>query len=230
MISVIIPAWNAARVIVETLDSIAAQTLLPDEVIVVDDGSDDQTAKAASSQAIVSRVITAPHKGTAAALNRGVAESRGDLLAFIDADDLWTPDKLALQERAITGSEHGTVVLGMVESFLCPSVSRAAAKTLTFQKGRQLGWLSGAMLMHRETMARVGDFDESLRRGFFIDWVARAKGKGISFEMLDEVVLRRRIRPGTLGQRSHGEDDALSKDFLAVARNAIARSRTTGKD
>ena len=229
MISVVIPAWNAVPTIAESLRSIAAQSRAPDEVIVVDDGSDDGTAAIASSEAVVSRVIRTPNKGTAAALNLGISEARGDLLAFLDADDLWTPDNLDLQCRAMAGRHDGTVICGHVEFFLCPSVAKEDAQGLVFEQGRQLGRLVGAMLMHRRTLDRVGAFDESLRRGFSIDWVARAQAAEVSFTMLEEVVLRRRVRPGTLSQRSLAEDDALSKDFLSVARNAIARRLARGE-
>ncbi len=229
MISVVIPAWNAAATIAETLQSVAAQSRAPDEVVVVDDGSDDETAAIASSEAVVSRVIRTPNKGTAAALNLGISKARGDLLAFVDADDLWTPDKLDLQCRAMAGRHEGAVIGGLVEAFLCPSVAKEDARGLDFKQGRQVGWSLGAMLIPRRTFDRVGVIDESLRHGFFIDWVARAHAAEVSFIMFEEVVLRRRVRPGSLGKRSLAEDDALSKDFLTVARNAIARRRARGE-
>lgn len=89
--SVVIPAFNAARLLGATLDSVAAQTRRPDEVIVVDDGSVDDTAQVAARHPVVTRVIRRPNGGICAARNDAIEASRGDVIFLLDADDLWHP-------------------------------------------------------------------------------------------------------------------------------------------
>jgi glycosyltransferase involved in cell wall biosynthesis len=102
LISVVIPAYNAAVTIRRTVRSVLAQTHRAFEVIVVNDGSSDETAAIAQSAGDSRvRMITVPNKGPAASRNRGFAISRGEYIAFLDADDLWTSEKLADQLEAL---------------------------------------------------------------------------------------------------------------------------------
>ena len=97
-VSVVIPAFNAAGAIAAALSSVAAQTRPPAEVVVVDDASTDNTADVARSGSSNHRIIQSPcNLGPAAARNRGVAEARGEWIAFLDADDAWLPGRLAPQ-------------------------------------------------------------------------------------------------------------------------------------
>jgi glycosyltransferase involved in cell wall biosynthesis len=90
MISVIVPVYNGAKFIAAAIRSVLRQTLPPDEVIIVDDGSTDQSGDIAAGFEPKLRVLRQMHRGGAAALNAGIAVSRGELLAFLDADDLWS--------------------------------------------------------------------------------------------------------------------------------------------
>ena len=98
-ISVIIPAYNAARFLPRCLKSVFAQTLQPDEVIVVDDGSTDNTATLAA--ALGARVISQRNGGISAARNTGYQNATGAWIALLDADDLWSPAKLERQVARI---------------------------------------------------------------------------------------------------------------------------------
>jgi glycosyltransferase involved in cell wall biosynthesis len=102
---VVIAAFNAAPWIGETLESVQAQSFQDYEIIVVDDGSSDETARIVSQFEKV-RYLSQANRGTASARNLGVRAARGDYVAFLDADDLWSPDKLLLQMELIdqTGS------------------------------------------------------------------------------------------------------------------------------
>ena len=88
---------NGAAFVGDALDSVFAQTYAPIEVIVVDDGSEDDTAGVVARRAPAARLIRQSRKGPAEARNAGVAAASGEYLAFLDADDLWIPDKLACQ-------------------------------------------------------------------------------------------------------------------------------------
>jgi hypothetical protein len=117
-VSVIIPVFNKAAYVTRALDSIANQTFEDFEVIVVDDGSTDDSAKRASAhQDSRIRVLSQANAGPGAARNRGTAEARGELLAFLDADDEWLPDYLATGVRTFDeqGHELATTTCGYIE-------------------------------------------------------------------------------------------------------------------
>lgn len=115
--SVVIPAFNAALTLDKTLASVAAQTLRPLEVLVIDDCSTDNTAAVAlewekrfSELGVHFRVLTQPsNQGPSAARNRGIIESSGEYIALLDADDMWLADKLEIIERFIHKSNPGII-------------------------------------------------------------------------------------------------------------------------
>ncbi len=219
-ISVVIAAYNAARTLGETLASVHAQTRPPDEVVVVDDGSTDDTAAIAAADPRV-RLLSQANGGCPQATNAGLRASTGDAFALIDADDLWTPEKLELQERALESEPGIDGVFGEVDEFLCPTLTEAERARFGVRE-RQPGWMGGAMLARRRLFETVGPFNESLRVGQFIDWIDRAQHAGARWQMRPELVLRRRLHPGSLTQRSAARD----RDMIAMARLALQRRRT----
>lgn len=100
-ITVVIPAYNAARTIRATVDSVLRQTLAPDEILVVDDGSTDETAALLQLYGRSIRLIQQENKGAASARNLAYREARGELIAWLDADDIWHPEYLETQARAL---------------------------------------------------------------------------------------------------------------------------------
>jgi len=103
-ISVVIPCYNGENFIRETIESVLNQTHLPLEILVVDDGSTDHSAQIAESFGSPVRVIRQVNQGESVARNRGLDEAQGNWVAFLDADDLWMPEKLAAQVAAIEPS------------------------------------------------------------------------------------------------------------------------------
>jgi glycosyltransferase involved in cell wall biosynthesis len=220
VISLICPAWNAAATLAETLRSVAAQTAPVGEIIVIDDGSTDATGAIAAAHG--ARVLRQEQQGPAAALNAGIAASRGDILAFLDADDLWPAGKLALQARILAEDPMLDGVFGQVECFLCPSVPPDQVGRFRVEADPVPAWLLGALLIRRASFERAGDFSADMAAGYFIDWCDRARRAGLRLAMRDALVLRRRIHPGSLSHRTGLRDSA----FIKVARAAIARRRT----
>ena len=220
-ISVICAAWQAAATLSETLASVRAQTVGPTEVVVVDDGSTDQTANV--GVAARAKVVSTANAGPAAALNAGIAASCGELLAFIDADDLWPADKLAVQTDFLVSNPALTGVLGLVQCFLSPELELNIASRYRVPEERQNAWLLGALLIHRQEFYKVGGFDETIRAGFAIDWFDRARRLGSTFGMPKHVVLLRRIHPTSLSQRSPTRDAGYAR----MAWRALQRRRAS---
>lgn len=174
LVSVIVPAFNAARTIEETLLSIRRQTHRNLDVIVVDDGSTDDTYRIAHKHSLLDeriRVIQQPNKGVAAARNRGIAEARGQLVATIDADDVWRPSKIARQVAVLSGLGSDVMLVygwsaeigedGEVVSLSKgPSFTGDVLKILCY--GNFVGNGSSA-LIRKSILQDLGGYDSSLR-------------------------------------------------------------------
>src|SRR2546422_14004 len=106
LISVIIPTYNSVRFLTEAVDSVLAQTFSDFEILVIDDGSTDETQDVMRQYGSLVRCIRQQNSGVAVARNRGITESRGRYVAFLDADDTWLADKLERQVNALS-SESG---------------------------------------------------------------------------------------------------------------------------
>jgi glycosyltransferase involved in cell wall biosynthesis len=222
-LSVVMPAFNHARYIVEAIDSVLAQ--IPDdaEVIVVDDGSSDETAALAERIGPPVRVIRAAHAGIGATMNRGIDEARGALIASIDADDRWLPGKMALQLAALDADLSLDVVFGYVRQFVSPEVPDGARYELTGQP--MAGLVRGTMLIRREAWDRVGPMDTDLILGEFIGWYARAIDAGLTMRMLPDVVYERRVH----GRNTVIRERDAQGDYIRVVKAAIDRRRARAR-
>jgi glycosyltransferase involved in cell wall biosynthesis len=223
-ISVIIPAHNAEATLAETLASVVTQTLPPDEIIIVDDGSTDRTAKIAASAHASVRVVCQANRGAAAALNAGLRLAVGDEIAFIDADDLWAKEKLSTQKLVLTERPDLDGVGSYIRTFLCATNDAETNKSYRLPEGPEPCWLLGALLLRRRCFERCPSFEQSLWVGYSIDWFDRALGTGLTFAMVPNVLLHRRIRPGSLSHRSAKGDQSM----VELARRAIERRRKGG--
>jgi glycosyltransferase involved in cell wall biosynthesis len=214
LVSAVIPAYNAQEYIAEAIQSVFAQTYAPVEIVVVDDGSEDQTGRVVRSFGPRVRLYRQDRRGPGAARNVGVAKTTGSLLAFLDADDVWMPDKLERQVGALQQSSECGMVFGMVQQFRQGGSADPP----------QPGYVPGTLLLRRETFEKVGPFADDLRVGEFIDWRARAAEAGLSSRLLDHVALRRRIHDDNLGVREY----SARSDYLRVLKAALDRRRSQG--
>ncbi len=221
MISLVIPAYNARRTIGETIESVLAQTLVPDEIIVVDDGSTDGTADHPVLAHPHIRVLRQENAGAAKALNAGIANASGAYISFLDHDDLWLPDKQKLQLDVLTGRPDLPGVAAHFRSFCCPTSTPEERANWNVPAGAQKGWVLGTMLLRRQAVDRTGPFPEGVHAGYHIDWLDRMRKAGLEPLLLPDVVMERRIHAGSLSQRSRARDEG----YLSVARRALERRR-----
>jgi glycosyltransferase involved in cell wall biosynthesis len=221
-VSCIIPVFNGERYLAETLDSVFAQTHAPHEVIVVNDGSTDHTADVAAPYDVV--LLHQANAGHAAARNLGLSAASGDFVAFVDADDLWHPEKLARQLARFAARPELGVVFTHLENFWSPDADPAAKPG--DEAFRPLpGYTSVTMLARREAFARVGPLDVTLKHGNDRDWFIRAAEQGIVMDMLPDVLVRRRLhdanRSAALGNNSRAE-------YLRILKASLDRRRAGG--
>jgi glycosyltransferase involved in cell wall biosynthesis len=219
-VSVIVPMYDAEPYVGEALRSVLEQTHPAAEVIVVDDGSTDGSAHVAGGFGPPVRCVRQPHAGIAAAMNRGLREASGALIAALDADDLWTPRKLALQVAALDADPALDLVLGNLELFHSPGSDARSRVSGAMDTGPTPAYLRSAMLARREAFERVGIFDTRWRIGEFIDWYARAVDGGLRMAAVPEVVLRRRIHGANTTRRT-----ADRRDYARVVKATLDRRR-----
>lgn len=221
-ISVVIPMYNAAAYLRPAIESVLAQTRPADEILLVDDGSADESCEIAREyrQEAV-RCLRMPHAGIAAARNRGITAAGGDFIAFLDADDLWEPCKLSLQMELFAADDSLGMVFGGLRQFISEDLAPEEQAELQCPAGVSPGYQASALISRRCVFERVGLFDESLRNGEFIDWYSRARAAGIPEGMVGLPVAWRRLHRTNYG-RTHRETQA---DYLQVLRSAILRRR-----
>ena len=168
LVSVIIPTYNRWPMVNDAVASVLAQSLRNFELVVVDDGSTDETKSELARHGSRVRVISQPRAGVAAARNHGVAVARGRYLAFLDSDDLWLPKKLEIQTAFI--EQHGDVEICQTEEVWLRNGIRANPKAKhrkpsgdIFRRSLDLCLVSpSAVMMSKELFEKVGAFDESL--------------------------------------------------------------------
>jgi glycosyltransferase involved in cell wall biosynthesis len=216
LVSVVIAVRDGARYLGEAIESVLAQAYRPLEVVVVDDGSTDATREIAAAFGPPVRVVSQPPSGVGAALNRGAALARGSLLAFLDADDLWLPDKLIRQTQLMAERAELDAVFGHVEHFRGED-----SRTITIAS--QPGYFKGTMLIRRSRFDAVGPFSAELRLGDFVEWYARAVDAGLSMRMLPQVALLRRVHDSNLSIQRRDE----RAEWAVVMKTILDRRRST---
>ena len=218
-ISVVIPAFNAAPFLAQALESALAElSALPPgkifEILVVDDGSTDASRDIAAGYA--SRGVRCLRRtsqgGIGAARNTGVAAAEGELLAFLDADDLWPTGRLAPLLATLGAAGGRGMAFGHIRQFACPTMSPVLRGRLRVPQEPIAGYCAGAMLLRRSDFFSVGAFNETLKVAEFIDWFGRARDSGLAARLIEQVVLERRIHGAnqTIRHRADYSDYALA--------------------
>jgi glycosyltransferase involved in cell wall biosynthesis len=224
--SVMIGAYDAAPYLGEAIESVLAQDYEPIELIVVDDGSTDGTAEVARSFPQV-KVIQQENGGNGAARNRAVEHASGELYAFLDADDRFTPGKLSMQKAALDADPGLDMVFGHVREFFSPELDAETRASLRPPAAEPMPWTApNLMLVRRGSFERVGPFSESLRVGVTVDWCARAVDAGLKSMMPPDVVLERRLHLTNNGIR---ERESKSQ-YAHVLKAALDRRRALAKE
>lgn len=220
-VSAIVPAWNAEGFLREAIVSIRGQDPKPAEVIVVDDGSIDRTADVASSFGDVTCIPLGNNHGPAAARNRGIAQARQPLLAFLDADDLWPEGRLRLLLDALERDPAAAVAMGRVLGCSFP----VAGGRRVFTEPAVVAPVFGCALFRREVFDTVGLLDERFRTSEDQDFFLRMREGRIQIAVLDKVTLWYCHRPGSVTYGTNW----WNHDTFLVLKNSVARRRALGR-
>lgn len=253
-VSVVIPAYNVAEFIAETLDSVLSQTFKSFETILVNDGSPDTEKLEKVLEPYFENIIYIKQKngGTAAARNTAIHAARGEFIAFLDGDDVWLPDYLAEQTRAIIKRDCDLIYAdaqlfgsgiaaaaaagnGKSKTFMQKSPSRGAVKTESLIEG-SCNLITSGTLVRRARVLETGLFDEDLPKIGMEDfdlWMRLTKS-GARLDYQRKVLLKYRVRTGSLSgsnvqraERSIVALDTIERkhQFSESEKNALARRR-----
>lgn len=216
LISCIIPVYNGENYLEETLDSVFAQTYNPLEVIVVDDGSTDGTAVQIKARTEEILYLRQSNAGPAAARNAGIAAAAADYLAFVDADDLWLPDKLKRQMEFFAANPALDVCVTKIQNFWIDELENDRDKFKNHPIAQELpGYGFPTSLIRRRTFDDLGLIDESLRTGEDTDWFMRVIESETAIKLLPEVFVRRRIHRNNMTHDTTAMIDNLTKILKA---------------
>lgn len=218
-VSVVIAVRDGARYLSDAVHSALDQPGADVEVIVVDDGSTDESVAVAASFGDAVRVVRQEPLGVGPARNAGVAVSSGAFLSFLDADDRFTPSKTASQLAMLAADPSIEAVFGWARQFISPDVpeQRAAVRIPSEIAAVET---PTTMLIRREAFDRVGPFS-ALPIAVTIDWMLRAREAGLRSAMLEEVVYERRVHDHNMGITRRDQ----AKERLRVLKASLDRRR-----
>lgn len=219
-VSVIVAVRNGADYLAEALSSIRSQTLPPAEVLVVDDDSSDGTVSVAESFEGV-RVVRQQGKGLAGARNQGLALASHPYVAFLDHDDRWLPDKLALQLGLLEQEADIAYCICQLR-FLSPQGEPIVPPAYRAGAARSFPAVTpGGLVARRALFERIGGFDPAYRIGCDAAWFTAARDAGIPWRLLKEELLEKRLHDTNLSNQSR----INRQEMFRIAAASVARRR-----
>jgi glycosyltransferase involved in cell wall biosynthesis len=223
LISCIVPVFNGERYLREAIDSILAQSYSRLEVIVTDDGSTDGTPMVIAGFGNRIRSLRQVNQGPATARNLGIRAARGEFVAFLDADDLWHPEKLERQIARFQARPKLQYCLAHAQNFWVAEMRAEAAKYQSHRISQPLpGYVTQTLLARRTVFDMVGMFDTTLAHGDSTEWFLRAAELGAVMEVLPDVLTYRRLHPNN---RSRLLAAGSREEFLHVVKTSLDRRR-----
>lgn len=223
--SIIIPCFNAAETLPETLDSLRAQTCEDWECLLIDDGSFDGTVgllERAAQQDARFRVFRNTGQGPSAARNMGARLSRSPILAFCDADDVWLPQKLTVLSGPFSAPENGALFARV--AFFDRKDQRTRSKipvapvSIPMLMGENPVCTMSNLAVRKDVFLRTGGFDENMVHNEDLEWLIRLVGQGHRLIGVDHLLVRYRTSP-----------TGLSADIRAMAQGRRAAIATAAR-
>lgn len=191
LVTVIIPCFNGERFLTDAIASIRNQAYMAIEILVVDDGSTDRSAEIAASMGDDIRYVYQQNKGLPGARNTGLRHARGDLITFLDVDDVFADDKIALQAQLLEEDPTLGIVLGYLQKTKLRGYTEGRPIFTPYEEPAPALKMDCAMI-GRKVFDTVGTFDESQRYCDDWDWFMRAREAGIGIKTHEDVVAQYR--------------------------------------
>jgi glycosyltransferase involved in cell wall biosynthesis len=218
-VSIIIPVFNGEAYLAEAIDSVLAQNYPNKEIIVINDGSTDQTSSICGRYSQKIRYLKQSNQGLGAARNQGVKLATGDYFAFLDCDDLWEPAKLTLQMQQI---QDDSLVFVMIKQFFCQTLPAEEKEKLSIPQEIMPGYCASCLLISRKRFFEIGFFQEIKEVGEFIEWYSRVKMLQIPVVLINDVLAYRRIHRSNMGRQ---KEKFPRQDYLKILKQNLDRQR-----
>jgi len=220
LISVIIPVYNCEKYLAEAITSVLSQTYQNTEVLIVDDGSTDNSQNVGKRFARQGQVkyLYQANQGIGAARNRALSVAKGEFFALLDADDVWLEDKLTWQMKEFERNPELDMIFGFVQQFFSPELHRQTDKEI---EKPMAGYFPGTLVIKKESFLKVGHFATDWTVGEFVEWFLRAQEVGLKSLLLRQVVMKRRIHTTNIGKREAGSRG----DYVRILKQALDRRR-----
>jgi glycosyltransferase involved in cell wall biosynthesis len=169
------------------------------------------------------RYIHQANQGVAAARNNGIEAARGEFLAFLDQDDLWTPEKLKLQIGYLLNDPDLGYTLTQQQFFLDPGATLPTWFRKELFSSVHTGWVLGTLVVRRTAFEKVGNFATGYSAASDGDWFFRAKAVGISMAVVPELLLLKRIHGAN--ESAHAKE--ILSELRKVVKSSLDRQRST---
>jgi glycosyltransferase involved in cell wall biosynthesis len=212
-VSVVIPAWNAARFLHEAVASVLAQTHPVDELVVVNDGSEDDTAAIAdrlAEQHPLVRVLHQDNAGPGAARDQGISVTSGEFVALLDADDRWHPEKIAAQLNVFASRPDVDAVFTLAQNWFDGVEERGPTTPMA-------GHIPSSILFRRSVLDRTGGFDMAGDLNDWVPWFLRLRENGI-VETVPLPLVERRVHDSNRGLQQPDGMAAYAQNIAAALR------------
>ncbi len=227
-ISCIVPVFNGERFLAEALESILGQSYQHLEIIVVDDGSTDGSAAIVRKFGGRIRYHRQANVGAPAARDEGVRLSTGGMIAFLDSDDLWHPEKLDRQWARFEARPELALCFTHVRHFWVAEMEEESKRFQNHRLSQTLpSYLAQSLLVRRGLLERVGPFNSGLKFADAQDWILRAAHQGAVMEMLPEALWYRRMHQanGSMEPDTRQMTANMQEALLKVVRASLLRRR-----
>lgn len=225
LVSCIVPVYNGERFLGEALDSILAQSYAPIEIFVVDDGSTDGTSDVVGRYGEAVQYSRQPNAGPGAARNRGIRQAGGEFIAFLDADDIWLPDKTSHQVAKLRERPELDFCVGHMKSFFMPERSGEKEQFSDHSYHQPRAAFSPCTVLARRSLfADLGGFDPTLRSAEDTDWFLRAFSSGRQYEVLADLLVERRLHANNITS----EDPPSPLDVVVLLKRRLDEKRSGG--
>ncbi len=223
LISCVVPTYNSERYLKEALESIFAQTYRPFEIIIADDGSTDNTESLAISYGDQIRFVKQKTSGPAATRNLGLNVARGEFVAFLDADDLWHPEKLFRQMSFFRKLPEPDLCLTHAQLFWTHTLREEKIQYRDHPRSQPIpGYSTTTLLVRRNIFDRIGLFNTQYWFGDATDWLSRAIEQELIIEVLPDVLTYHRMHESNLTRR---RSESSRGEFLNIVKASLDRRR-----
>ncbi|MEN8153737.1 MAG: glycosyltransferase family A protein [Acidobacteriota bacterium] len=201
-VSVIIPAYNGEKYLGEAIESVLSQSLEPMEIIVINDGSDDETYKIEKTFSGYIKYLSQDRKGLGFSRNRGIEQSNGNFTAHLDADDLWEKEKLLFQYETFKENRDVEITGGLMRSFYSPEIDIEEIKSIYCPPDPIPSFSASAIVVKKSCYKRIGFYSTGIDDAPDLEWFIRAREYGIKEIMINKILCHRRIHKSNTGIRN----------------------------